>query len=714
MVTRKKILWSVLGFLGISLILLTCVVLFWLGPAVKGIATYLVPKAIGTPVSIKRLSINPRQGTVELSGFVLRNQDEFGRTNAVSLGGVNMDIDLGSLFSSTVIVHRVLIDSPVLTYEMSQASDNVMSFLRDFEQFARVDVNEQISELSNKQDDAKDAPVVILESLQITNMTFHLANQGNAELDMDVTIENLEASMTNGLVVVSGFSISNPGRLNQPNLFTIDQVRTRLNPETLYTEKVLVKDVEVTRPHLFLELNDRTDTMAELIRIRDRFLQRLIADPPPEALVTLLKEAMVIPEEGLPVELDKVVINDLCVQLSLSGLQDIPAASMTLFGIKRIEAQMMAGLISIQDVELANPPGFSVPHLLDVQEVAIRFKPDTLFDARFVVSQVQVINPTVNLEQVERGGNVAMFQALGMKLASSALPQEEQTARPAVEPLQSDELPVDLGVFLVTNLVVNLVLPEEQREDAALDGYGRIAIVTFRELTSSLAEGRIVLHDLKVANPVGFANPHLVTIEEFSLDVDLDTLTSDVLYMEEITIERPRIAYERQIRTDNIQALQQEMESKMELRDIQLDAAGEKLDVARAEKERQKVAIGTFSLRKGLVKIKLSLLPSAPIPLPPIRLREIGDRNRGANVEDALAEIGNTVYAAILGSVSSTTGYAENAVRNSALVHSLTLVAVPPQLEEMDATSGTEVGKSDSASDKRRGRRGAGGRRRIL
>ena len=61
---------------------------------------------------------------------------------------------------------------------------------------------------------------------------------------------------------------------------------------------------------------------------RDRELRRLLKasldrdNPPPEALVTLLKEAMVIPEEGLPVELDTLVIDDFDALLSISPKYD--------------------------------------------------------------------------------------------------------------------------------------------------------------------------------------------------------------------------------------------------------------------------------------------------------------------------------------------------------------------------------------------------------
>jgi len=69
-----------------------------------------------------------------------------------------------------------------------------------------------------------------------------------------------------------------------------------------------VKDVLIVRPQFFLELNEATDTVAELLKVGDNFARRLATDPPPEALVKAVQEAMVIPEDGLPVELHNLAV----------------------------------------------------------------------------------------------------------------------------------------------------------------------------------------------------------------------------------------------------------------------------------------------------------------------------------------------------------------------------------------------------------------------
>ena len=124
--------------------------------------------------------------------------------------------------------------------------------------------------------------------------------------------------------------------------------------------------------------------------------------------------------------------------------------------------------------------------------------------------------------------------------------ETNQLEKPAFD-LESQ--PAVVNSLVVTNLVVDLVVPEEERDDERIEEGGRLAIVAFDRLVAEPMEGRVDIERLRVANPLGFANPHLVTMDHFVVDVDLETIDADTLYVEEIAIQRPRVAYERKIKT---------------------------------------------------------------------------------------------------------------------------------------------------------------------
>ena len=64
----------------------------------------------------------------------------------------------------------------------------------------------------------------------------------------------------------------------------------------------------------------------------------------------------------------------------------------------------------------------------------------------------------------------------------------------------------------------------------------------------------------------------------------------------------------------------------------------------------------------GLVRAKLSALPSAPIPLPNIEMKDMGKEEGGTSLAEATSNIGVAFYDAIIGSVSSATGFAGDAL----------------------------------------------------
>ena len=72
----KKIAGVLLSIVTVVIVLLLCVVLFWLGPTVKLVAEQVGSKALGTPLTINELSINPRSGIIHLSDFAIANPEQ--------------------------------------------------------------------------------------------------------------------------------------------------------------------------------------------------------------------------------------------------------------------------------------------------------------------------------------------------------------------------------------------------------------------------------------------------------------------------------------------------------------------------------------------------------------------------------------------------------------------------------------------------------------
>ncbi|WP_372808598.1 hypothetical protein, partial [Pontiella sp.] len=180
----KKVLKIFFGLLGGLVLAILLTVLFWLGPTLKLVAQTIGPKALGVPVKIERLSINPRKGTIQLSDLSIANPDLFGQSNAVSIASLDIAIDMGSILTKTVVVHQVRINSPHFIYEQNPSTDNISEFLASIRSFADIDPSAPPKKEKPKKSNRKEPKKVIVESLQINDVQVRLANTHDSKLDV--------------------------------------------------------------------------------------------------------------------------------------------------------------------------------------------------------------------------------------------------------------------------------------------------------------------------------------------------------------------------------------------------------------------------------------------------------------------------------------------------------------------------------------------------
>lgn len=69
-------------------------------------------------VSIESAKIGVFDGTLKLSGFVISNPEGFSSQPALSVGSVVLDVDLGTISDEVIVVQKVEILNPQVTYEI--------------------------------------------------------------------------------------------------------------------------------------------------------------------------------------------------------------------------------------------------------------------------------------------------------------------------------------------------------------------------------------------------------------------------------------------------------------------------------------------------------------------------------------------------------------------------------------------------------------------
>ena len=100
-----------------------------LGPIIKTAVNTYGPEIVKTRVELQDVDISILSAQAKLKHFVLGNPEGFVTPEAVSVASVFMDIDETSLLKETVVIDRIEVDSPKITYEIKGRTDNFKAIM---------------------------------------------------------------------------------------------------------------------------------------------------------------------------------------------------------------------------------------------------------------------------------------------------------------------------------------------------------------------------------------------------------------------------------------------------------------------------------------------------------------------------------------------------------------------------------------------------------
>ena len=227
-------------------------------------------------------------------------------------------------------------------------------------------------------------------------------------------------------------------------------------------------------------------------------------------------------------------------------------------------------------------------------------------------------------------------------------------------------------VFIFTSL--------EPMIQEAVEKYGSEitkAEVKLAKVELDATSGKGALSGLVVGNPAGFKTPSAFALGLVSVSVDTGTITSDIVVIKEVVIEKPSVTYELGGDGSNIAAIQKNIDDYMKAHGL-AGGGGEKPEAA-AEGEGPKLIIENLYVRGGTVGVSATILEGKTISadLPEIHLKDIGKEDEGATpgevAEQVLTSISEGATQAVSGlgvgatldSLQKTLGGATGAVGES-------------------------------------------------
>ena len=212
---------------------------------------------------------------------------------------------------------------------------------------------------------------------------------------------------------------------------------------------------------------------------------------------------------------------------------------------------------------------------------------------------------------------------------------------------------VVLGLFVVVLIAIVLILNsfggKVIRQTVNTVGPAALGVpVTLEEAHFQLLRGHIRLKGLKVGNPDGFKTDSLFDLGELTVNINTRSLLSGLVHIREIAILDPKITYERGLTSSNLGDLMASLESEEAPAEAPVEE--KKAEPQPQEAGGAKVVIDEISIKGAQLKVSLPVAQgfSAPLPLPPIILRDIGKDSAGVS----FMEVIRMVLRAILGSVT--------------------------------------------------------------
>lgn len=178
------------------------------------------------------------------------------------------------------------------------------------------------------------------------------------------------------------------------------------------------------------------------------------------------------------------------------------------------------------------------------------------------------------------------------------------------------------AIYVYSNMNI---IAKQFSEQAASDALG--VAVTIGDVDISLENQKVVVSDVKIANPEGYKKPYAVEVAY--IVIAAESLSKELLNFTEVSVDGTQVNLEVGNAGTNLSDLKNNIEARQSNR------------VPDPHKKPIKVIIQKFGLTKAQLNPSVVLLQRdmPPVKVPDIELSDIGEKEGGVVAKDAIAQI---------------------------------------------------------------------------
>ena len=127
----KKWIFIGLGAIVVLVIVVLAVGISKLGPLVKMAVNTYGPKITNTELRVDDVGISLFSAEAKLKKFFLGNPSGFKSPSAMKVGSIYVDVDQGTITQNPIVINRIEVVAPEITYEKRGKSDNFQSIINN-------------------------------------------------------------------------------------------------------------------------------------------------------------------------------------------------------------------------------------------------------------------------------------------------------------------------------------------------------------------------------------------------------------------------------------------------------------------------------------------------------------------------------------------------------------------------------------------------------
>lgn len=177
----------ILVVLIILLIVFAVAIHFYLDSMIKTAVEKAGPVALDVPVTLESVSVALLKGDVYLNDLIIGNPEGFESPYLFKLGKLDLDIDTTTLASDTIVIKRIHIINPEISYEQGLTGNNISALLKNLEgEESAEEEPEEEAEVQKPEADEKPSKKIVIEDFLLaeTRLKVSIKAAGGKQLSI--------------------------------------------------------------------------------------------------------------------------------------------------------------------------------------------------------------------------------------------------------------------------------------------------------------------------------------------------------------------------------------------------------------------------------------------------------------------------------------------------------------------------------------------------